>query len=150
MLVEHILTEKGQVVITIEPERTLLEAARLLEEKRVRAVVVSDTAHPVLGILSERDIVRALARKGAAAANDPVSQHMTAKVITCTRRTSIKDLMERMTDQRIRHVPVVENGRLDGIVSIGDLVKHRLSELEAEDRAMHDYSTGRSTPGRRF
>ena len=150
MLVEHILTEKGQNVITIEPERTLLEAARLLEEKRVRAVVVSDAAHPVLGILSERDIVRALARKGAAAANDPVSQHMTAKVITCTRQTSINELMERMTDQRIRHVPVVENGRLDGIVSIGDLVKHRLSELEAEDRAMHDYSIGRSTPGQRF
>ena len=150
MLVEHILTEKGQDVITIEPERTLLEAAHLLEERRVRAVVVSDAAHPVLGILSERDIVRALARKGAAAANDPVSQHMTAKVITCTRRTSINELMERMTDQRIRHMPVVENGRLDGIVSIGDLVKHRLSELEAEDRAMHDYSTGRSTPGQRF
>ena len=128
----------------------MLEAARLLEEKRVRAVVVSDAAHPVLGILSERDIVRALARKGAAAANDPVSQHMTAKVITCTRRTSINELMERMTGQRIRHVPVVENGRLDGIVSIGDLVKHRLYELEAEDRAMHDYSTGRSTPGQRF
>ena len=150
MLVKNILSEKGQDVITIEPERTLLEAAHLLEERRVRAVVVSDAAHPVLGILSERDIVRALARKGAAAANDPVSQHMTAKVITCTRRTSIKDLMERMTNQRIRHMPVVENGRLDGIISIGDLVKHRLSELEVEDQAMHDYSTGRSTPGRRF
>jgi signal-transduction protein with cAMP-binding, CBS, and nucleotidyltransferase domain len=91
-----------------------------------------------------------LARKGAAAANEPVSQHMTAKVITCTRQSTVKDLMERMTNQRIRHVPVVENGRLDGIISIGDLVKHRLSELEVEDQAMHDYSTGRSTPGRRF
>ena len=150
MIVEHILAAKGHEVITIEPERTLLETARLLDEKRIRAVVVSDTDHPVLGIISERDIARAAAERGAAALDEPVSQHMTAKVITCTRSCTVRDLMELMTHRRIRHVPVVEDGRLNGVVSIGDILKHRLTELEAEGRLMHDYSTGRSTPGRRF
>ena len=150
MIVEHILADKGHDVITTGPERTLLETARLLDEKRVRAVVVSDADHPVLGIISERDIARAVARRGAAALNEPVSQHMTAKVITCTRSCPVRDLMELMTHRRIRHVPVVEDGRLNGVVSIGDIVKRRLSELEAEQRVLRDYSTRRSTPGRRF
>jgi len=155
MIVEHILAAKGHDVVTVEPERTLLETARLLDEKRIGAVVVSDADHPVLGIISERDIVRALAQRGAAAAEEPVSQHMTAKVVTCTRSCPVRDLMELMTHRRIRHVPVVEDGRLNGIVSIGDIVKHRLAELEAEGHVMHDYtgteySAERSTPGRRF
>jgi CBS domain-containing protein len=150
MIIEHILADKGHDVVTIEPERSLLETARLLDEKRVRAVVVSDADHPVLGIISERDIARAVAERGAVALDEPVAQHMTAKVITCTRSFTTKALMELMTDRRIRHVPVVEGGRLNGIVSIGDVVKHRLNELEAEDQIMHDYSTGRSTPGQRF
>jgi len=155
MIIEHLLAEKGHDVITVEPERTLLETARVLDEKRIGAVVVSDADHPVLGIISERDIVRALAQRGAAAAEEPVSQHMTAKVITCTRSCTVRDLMELMTHRRIRHVPVVEGGRLNGIVSIGDIVKRRLAELEAEGHVMHDYSgteysAGRSTPGRRF
>ena len=155
MIIEHILAKKGHDVITIEPERTLSETARLLDEKRIGAVVVSDADHPVLGIISERDIARAVAQRGAAVLDEPVSQHMTAKVITCTRSFTTKDLMELMTDRRIRHVPVVEHGRLNGIVSIGDIVKHRLAELEAEGRLMHDYtameySAGRDTRGRRF
>src|SRR5829696_766539 len=155
MIVEHILVAKGHEVVTIEPERTLLETARLLDEKRIGAVVVSDADHPVLGIISERDIARAIAERGAVALDEPVSQHMTAKVITCTRSFTTKDLMELMTHRRIRHVPVVEGGRLNGIVSIGDIVKHRLAELEAEGRLMHDYtameySAGRGTPLRRF
>src|SRR5918997_5192568 len=116
MTVEHILAAKGRNVVTIEPERTLGEAARLLDEKRIGAVVVSDADHPVLGILSERDIARAVAQRGAAVLDEPVSQHMTAKVITCTRSCTTKDLMELMTNRRIRHVPVVEHGRLNGIV----------------------------------
>jgi len=150
MIIERILAEKGREVITIEPHRTLADTARLLDEKRVRAVVVSDADHPVLGIISERDIARAVAQRGAAALNEPVSQHMTAKVITCTRSCTVRELMERMTDHRVRHVPVVEDGRLSGIISIGDLVKHRVAELEAEDQVLHDYSAGRSTPGQRF
>jgi CBS domain-containing protein len=155
MIIGHILAKKRRDVVTVEPERTLSETARLLDEKRIGAVVVSDADHPVLGIISERDIARAVAQRGAAVLDEPVSQHMTAKVITCTRSFTTKDLMELMTHRRIRHVPVVEGGRLNGIVSIGDIVKHRLAELEAEGRLMQDYtameySAGRGTPLRRF
>ena len=139
MIIEHLLAEKGHDVITVEPERTLLETARLLDEKRIGAVVVSDAGHPVLGIISERDIARAVAQRGAAVLDEPVSQHMTAKVITCTRSFTTKDLMELMTDRRIRHVPVVEHGRLNGIVSIGDIVKHRVAEIESESQALREY-----------
>src|SRR5215213_10075177 len=152
MIIEHILADKGHDVITIEPERSLLETARLLDEKRVRAVVVSDADHPVLGIISERDIARAIAQRGAAALNEPVSQHMTAKLSTCTRscsvsNLSVSNLMDLMTDRRVRHGPIVEAGQLRGIISIGDVVKHRLAELEAEQQVLHDYSAGTSNPG---
>ena len=150
MIIEHILSEKGRNVVTIEPDRTLLETARLLDEKRIGAVVVSDADHPVLGIISERDIARAIADRGAAALDEPVLQHMTAKLFTCTRSCSVSDLMELMTDRRVRHVPIVEAGRLSGIISIGDVVKNRLGEMEAEQRAMDEYSSGQSTPGSRF
>ena len=148
MIVEHILAAKGHDVVTVEPERTLLETARLLDEKRIGAVVVSDADHPVLGIISERDIARAVAQRGAAALDEPVSEHMTAKVFTCTRSCTVSDLMELMTDRKVRHVPVVERGRLSGIISIGDVVKHRLSELEAEKRLMHDYTATDYSVGR--
>jgi CBS domain-containing protein len=139
MTVEHILSAKGRKVITIEPERTLGEAVRLLDERKIGAVVVGDADHAVLGIISERDIVRALAKSGAAALDEPVSRHMTGKVVTCTGRSAISELMELMTDRKFRHVPIVEDGRLNGIVSIGDIVKHRLHEMERESEAMRDY-----------
>ena len=148
MIVEHILAAKGHEVVTIEPERTLLETARLLDEKRIGAVVVSDADHPVLGIISERDIARAVAQRGAAVLDEPVSQHMTAKLFTCTRSCTVSDLMEVMTDRKVRHVPIVEHGRLSGIISIGDVVKHRLAELEAEERLMHDYTATDYSVGR--
>ena len=147
MIVEHILADKGHDVITTGPERTLSETARLLDEKRVRAVVVSDADHPVLGIISERDIARAVARRGAAALDEPVSEHMTAKVVTCTRSCTVSDLMELMTDRKVRHVPLVERGRLSGIISIGDVVKHRVAELEAEGRLIHDYTATEYSAG---
>src|SRR3954468_13758898 len=150
MIVEHILAAKGHDVVTIEPERTLLETARLLDEKRIGAVVVSDADHPVLGIISERDIARAVAQRGAAALDEPVSQHMTAKLFTCTRSCTVSEIMGIMTDQKVRHVPVVEGGRLGGMISIGDIVKHRLAEMEAEQRAMGEYCGGGGTPGSRF
>jgi CBS domain-containing protein len=139
MTVEHILRAKGRTVITIEPELTLAQAAQLLSERRIGAVIVANTFRPVLGILSERDIVRALAARGPAALDEPVSRSMTEKVVTCTGASAINEVMELMTDGKFRHVPVVENGRLSGIVSIGDIVKHRLAEVEAESRAMRDY-----------
>jgi signal-transduction protein with cAMP-binding, CBS, and nucleotidyltransferase domain len=150
MIVEHILNRKGHDVITTEPGRSLAETARLLDDKRIGAMVVSDADHPVLGIISERDIARAVARRGAAALDELVSKHMTAKVITCTRRSSVSDLMELMTDRRVRHVPVVEGGRVVGIISIGDIVKNRLTELEAEQDAIREYTTGATNPGQRF
>jgi CBS domain-containing protein len=139
MNVEHILSEKGRNVVTIDPQCTLAEAARTLSDKRIGAVVVSGANQPVLGILSERDIVRAINDKGAAALNEPVSRYMTAKVVTCTGRSAINELMEIMTNGKFRHVPIVEDGRLNGIVSIGDVVKYRLAEIESESRALRDY-----------
>jgi CBS domain-containing protein len=139
MTVEHILRNKGRSVVTIEPNRTLAEAALLLAERKIGAVVVSDTFRPVLGILSERDIVRAIATRGPSALQEPVSRSMTEKVITCTGQSAINQVMEIMTDGRFRHVPVIEDGSLVGIVSIGDVVKHRLAEVEAETMAMRDY-----------
>jgi CBS domain-containing protein len=139
MNVEHILSEKGRKVVTIAPNKSLAEASQILSENRIGAVVVSATGGPVLGILSERDIVRAVAASGGAALAEPVSRHMTGKVVTCTGRTAINDLMETITIGKFRHVPVVEDGALVGIVSIGDIVKHRLAEIESESRALRDY-----------
>jgi CBS domain-containing protein len=139
MNVEHILQAKGRDVLTIEPGRTLAEAARALTERRIGAVVIAESDQKVLGILSERDIVRAVARGGAAALETPVSQHMTGKVVSCTRQTTINELMEAMTERKFRHMPVIESGRLCGIISIGDVVKNRVAEIEAETQAMREY-----------
>jgi CBS domain-containing protein len=98
-----------------------------------------DGQRPVSGIISERDIVRAVAAQGAKALDEPVSRFMTEKVVTCTGQTSINDVMELMTKQKFRHVPVVEGGRLAGIISIGDVVKLRLEEVEAEAQAIKEY-----------
>ena len=139
MNVEHILSEKGREVVTIGPDLTLKEAARILSDKRIGALVVSDSAHPVLGILSERDIVRAVAASGPAALDEPVSRYMTQKVVTCTSRSAINDLMETITTGKCRHVPIVDNSKLIGIVSTGDIVKFRVAEIESESQALREY-----------
>jgi CBS domain-containing protein len=139
MIVNNILSIKGREVLTIEPSRTIGEAARILSERRIGALLVCDGKQPVSGIVSERDIVRALAAHGARALDEPVSSFMTAKVVTCTGETSINDVMELMTQQKFRHIPVVEGGRLTGIVSIGDVVKLRVEEIEAEAQAIREY-----------
>lgn len=141
MTVARILAEKGRSVVTVEPHRTLDDAIHILADKRIGAIVVSDDAGTVRGILSERDIIRALARQGAGAFDAPISEHMTAEVVTCTRSTTVEDVMQTMTDGRFRHVPVVEDGRLAGLVSIGDVVKRRIAAVEAEHQAMRDYIT---------
>ena len=141
MTVARILAEKGRSVCTVPPHRTILETIKLLAERRIGAVVVSDAEEAVLGILSERDIMRALAEMGADAFHAPVSRFMTSKVVTCSRRTTVEELMEMMTDGRFRHVPVVEDGHLAGVVSIGDVVKRRIEAVEAEHQAMRDYIT---------
>ena len=139
MTVQRILADKGRDVLTTEPHRTLKEAIELLASKGVGAVVVSDASQSVLGILSERDVVRVIARHGAAALDDPVSRYMTSKVITVTRADTIDHLMQTMTEGRFRHLPVVEDGRLIGIVSIGDVVKHHVSALDSERQALREY-----------
>ncbi|MER2266926.1 CBS domain-containing protein [Methylobacterium oxalidis] len=141
MTVAHILAEKGSSVITVQPERTLDDAIHLLADNSVGALVVCDPEGHVAGILSERDIMHALANQGASALNARISSHMTTEVATCRRETTNGEIMQLMTDGRFRHMPVCESGKLVGLVSIGDVVKRRLPALEAERQAMRDYIT---------
>lgn len=139
MSVEQILAGKGSAVVTIGPDHTLAEAVACLNERRIGAVVVVDGSGSVMGIISERDVVRAIASSGAGVLGDKVSSRMTAKVVTCLPTSGIDEIMGLMTDGKFRHVPVIDGGRLAGIVSIGDVVKQRLAAVEAEHRAMRDY-----------
>jgi CBS domain-containing protein len=139
MTVSIILAAKGRDVVTIEPGASLKSAVALLAEKRIGAVLVLGADNRIVGILSERDIVRAIAERGAAAFEELVSGSMTRRVSTCTENETIASLMERMTEGKFRHLPVVDQGRLVGIVSIGDVVKHRLQDMERDSAAMRDY-----------
>lgn len=138
MTVERIVSGKGHTVVTIASGQSLAEAASLLADRRIGAIVVVD-GEAVVGILSERDVVRAIAGKGCDALTETVAAYMTRKLVTCTMATSIDSLMVLMTEGKFRHVPIVEHGRLGGIVSIGDIVKHRIAEMEAEGQALRDY-----------
>lgn len=139
MIVKSIIDAKGRDVATIEPGASLDTAAKLLAGRRIGAVVVVGPDRHVAGILSERDIVRAISERGTAAMQEQVSQVMTRKVATCTMEETIHSIMERMTQGKFRHVPVIEQGRLAGIVSIGDVVKNRIVEMEQESAALRDY-----------
>jgi CBS domain-containing protein len=139
MTVRAIITFKGRDCVTVAPDATLAEAARLLAKHRIGALVITGAERRVVGILSERDIVHAMAAKGELALALPVSGAMTREVVTCGEDETIPELMQRMTAGRFRHVPVVDRGQLSGIVSIGDVVKHRLAELEREHDALREY-----------
>ena len=139
MTVNDILLQKGNQVLTIEPTATLATAVQMLAQRRIGALVVTGADHRIVGIISERDVVRLLDEKGTAALAAPVAEVMTRKVVTCDRNETIAEIMERITTGRFRHVPVIEHGRLVGIVSIGDVVKARLSELEHEQDALREY-----------
>jgi len=139
MTVNDILSEKGNQVLTIEPAATLATAVQMLAQRRIGALVVTGADHRIVGIISERDIVRVLGEKGTAVLGAPIAEVMTRKVVTCGRNETIAEIMERMTGGKFRHVPVIEHGRLVGIVSIGDVVKARLSELEYEQDALREY-----------
>ena len=139
MTVKAILSVKGTDVFTIEPTATLAGAAKLLAERKIGALVVTGPDRRVIGIVSERDIVQELAAHGPAALDLPLTEVMTRKVMTCSMSDTISSVMERMTEGKFRHLPVVEQGRLTGIVSIGDVVKHRLQEMEREQSALRDY-----------
>lgn len=141
MHVAAILKDKGRAVETVRPETKLMEVARKLAAKRIGAVVVTDRHGEVVGILSERDIICALATEGAESLEWPVATVMTRDVLTCAETDTIDHLMSMMTARRFRHLPVVNDGALSGIVSIGDVVKHHIAEVEMEASAMRDYIT---------
>jgi CBS domain-containing protein len=139
MTVKAILSRKGSDVVTIAPTANLSEAVKLLAQRRIGAVIVTGADNRVAGILSERDIVRALGERGADALGDNIAAVMTRKVTTCVETDTVSDIMERMTTGKFRHVPVVEQGRLAGVISIGDVVKFRVEEIERESDALREY-----------
>ncbi|MGE0063604.1 MAG: CBS domain-containing protein [Xanthobacteraceae bacterium] len=139
MTVTAILSAKGTEVVSIEPTATLADAAKLLAARRIGSLVVLGAGGRLSGVLSERDIVRMLGEHGAAALDQPVGQVMTRTVATCSPDEPIESIMERMTSGKFRHMPVLDQNRLAGIVSIGDVVKDRLQAMERETEAMRDY-----------
>ena len=139
MILEQILRDKGGQVFSVAESATLKEAAELLDARKVGAMVILNEAGGLIGVISERDIVRTVARAGAEALESSVADSMTRTVVTARPTESIEAAMERMTDRRIRHLPVVEGGRLIGVVSIGDLVKWRIAEATADVAAIRSY-----------
>jgi CBS domain-containing protein len=141
MNVAAILKLKGREVFTTTPDTTLLDIATLLGTRRIGCIVVTGIDGKVIGIVSERDIVREIARAGAKILKEPVASCITKSVVSCREADTIDKLMAEMTTHRFRHMPVVERGRLVGLVSIGDVVKMRIAEAEMEAAAMRQYIT---------
>jgi len=139
MQVENILQSKGRAVHTLPTGASIAEAVEVLNTRRIGAIVVTTTDGKVAGILSERDVVRHLGKDWSSLASRPVSEVMTKDVVTMSRRATVAEVMERMTERRIRHLPIVDNGELVGIVSIGDVVKRKIEETEQEAIALKEY-----------
>ncbi|GIM96793.1 CBS domain-containing protein [Paractinoplanes toevensis] len=142
MRISDILRVKGDQVVTVRPGADVTELLTLLAEHKIGAVIVSSDGTRVEGIVSERDVVRALAARGAAILTQPVSNIHTTQVHSVAPEAAVEEVERLMTDNRFRHVPVVENGTLRGVVSIGDVVKNRIDELEAERTSLTGYITG--------
>lgn len=141
MYVHDILRQKGRDVFTVDPASTIQDLARALMTRKIGAAVVMDSDGALAGVISERDIIECVAQHGAACLTREVRDLMTAQVITCTPDTKIDDVMGLMTERRIRHVPVLEDDALVGIVSIGDVVKDRIAEVEREASQLREYIT---------
>lgn len=139
MNIGQILKAKGRAVATARPDTSLLEIANKLAQKKIGAIVIVGDKGDVVGIISERDIIRKLGERGPSVLNEPVTETMTANVISCQETSTLDELMEIMTQGRFRHVPVIEDGALVGIVSIGDIVKNHIAEVEMEVTAMRGY-----------
>lgn len=131
-------TKNDNAVVTIRPEQTVAEVAGVLHAHRIGAVLVSEGGE-IVGVLSERDIVRGIAQRGQVCLEEPASTLMTRLLVTCGPDDDLPSLMELMTDRRVRHIPVMVDGRLQGIISIGDVVKSRIAEIEFESEAMRRY-----------
>ncbi len=143
MLVQQILKSKSDDgVVTIPPGTSVAAAVEVLSSRRIGAVIVSVDGKQVAGILSERDIVRELGRRGPGVLAEPVDNLMTAKIVSCKRNDSTNDVLQQMTDGRFRHMPVIEAGEMVGLISIGDVVKARLSELSMEKDALEGMIKG--------
>ncbi|SIS88052.1 CBS domain-containing protein [Roseivivax lentus] len=143
MQVHQILKQKADDgVVTVAPGTGIDEAAKILSERRIGTLVISHDGVTVEGVLSERDIVRVLGTKGASCMNDTVDDHMTRTIQTCSRTDSAKDVLGRMTEGRFRHMPVVEDGKMVGIITLGDVVKAQLTELEMEKDALEGMIKG--------
>ena len=139
MQVSVLLQGKGADVVTVGPDTPTSEVVAVLARHRIGAVVVSSDGRTIDGVLSERDVVRALAGEGSRALEQPASTWMTTDVVSCQPDTTVEELMSTMTDRRIRHVPVLVDGGLAGVISIGDVVKDRISALEHETQVLHEY-----------
>lgn len=139
MTVKSILASKGHAVVSAKPQTTLKEAINNLTQHRIGALVICDDNKSILGIVSERDIVRLMAEEGAAAFNHPLSRVMTSNVRVCHEENTITEVMQIMTKHRFRHMPVEKNGKLDGIISIGDVVKARIEQVEREADNIREY-----------
>jgi CBS domain-containing protein len=138
MTVRSILNTKGHQVMSVQPDANLAAAVKLLGEKKIGAVLVMNQTR-LEGILSERDIVRVLGERGAGVLEEPVSQVMTRKVVNCKETDTVAEIMEMMTTGKFRHLPVMENNNVVGLISIGDIVKWRVREYETEQEALRDY-----------
>jgi len=138
MTVRAILDSKGHQIQSVEPEVKLSAAVKLLAERKIGAILAMSKGR-IEGILSERDIVRVLAERGAAVLDEPVGAVMTRKVVSCRQSDTVAAIMEMMTTGKFRHLPVVEEGRVVGLISIGDIVKWRVHEYETEQEAMREY-----------
>ena len=139
MIVAHILNQKGRDVATIQPDKTMADVVAILGKRKFGALVVAEADGRILGIVSERDVVKVLARDGAGALGDKVAKHMTSQVVTCAADDTIDLVMQAMTKGRFRHMPVAEAGKLGGIISIGDVVKARIDEMASESQALREY-----------
>jgi CBS domain-containing protein len=143
MDVDGILRAKGASVVTIRPDETIADLVQGLRDKRIGAMVVSEDGRSVVGIISERDVVRGLAELGPRILEAPIADLMTHDVVACTPQDTVKHLMAEMTRRRVRHLPVIADGVLCGIVSIGDVVKNRLEEVETETNVLREVYLGR-------
>jgi CBS domain-containing protein len=139
MTVAHILAIKGRDVVTAAPDSTVADIAKVLASRGIGAAIITGAERQVLGIISERDIVRAVASGGTLALSDIASRHMTTKLVLGSDEMTVTQAMAHMTAGRFRHLPIVNNGALAGLVSIGDIVKHRLAQIESESNALRDY-----------
>lgn len=143
MLVQQIMAAKASDrVVTIEPEARLTDAAQVLAAERIGTLIVTEDGRTAAGVLSERDIVRELGRRGSVCMDDRVSDIMTRNIVTCTRKETAVDVMRKMTDGRFRHMPVVEDGIFVGIVTLGDVIKARLDELAMENESLEEMIKG--------